>query len=184
VRSLVLKTTWTRRNESDCGMTTVIGPKARVIPAWANAPGWDGGAPLARKRGGRRASDVKPVRRASGFLRAKGPFYSSLGQRPRKRDQARIRSANGALHWIEGKQAAHDSWSCRREDEAGFQPSFYRRLNSWGVAPGWDGGAPLARKTGKRCKTRKACIGIPAGQRPILSQPGATPQERWAKKQG
>ena len=59
MRSLVLKTTWTRRNESDCGMTTIIGPKARVIPAWANAPGWDGGAPLARKRGGRRASDVR-----------------------------------------------------------------------------------------------------------------------------
>ena len=79
------------------------------LNSWGVAPGWDGGAPLARKRRGRRASDAKPVRRASGFLRAKGPSYSSLGQRPRKRDQARIRSANGALHRIEGKPAADDS---------------------------------------------------------------------------
>ena len=51
-RSLVLKTTWTRRKESDCGMATRIGRTFSPHAFWGDgswgvAPGWDGDAPLA-----------------------------------------------------------------------------------------------------------------------------------------
>jgi hypothetical protein len=88
--------------------------------------GWDGDAPLA-------------LLDSSVVVRAKGPKYASLGQRPRKRDaQNRERQRCESSSRIEtgaGQGGKHES---------GFQPLACVGSGTWGVAPGWDGDAPLA----------------------------------------
>ena len=75
---------------------------------------------------------------------------------------------SGAKHQVHDDEA-QGLW---HGDGAGFQPFVVLRSDTWGIAPGWDGGAPLALSyvTVRRiCMSCKYCFEFGHG---ALSQDG------------
>jgi len=82
----------------------------------------------------------------------KGPFNFSLGQRPRI-DRSNRKRLKARSIFIGAEDNVHAEKTLMKR---AFSPYGWLTDGSWGVAPGWDGGAPLAlgRMAGPNDKKR------------------------------
>ena len=120
-------------------MARAFGPRIGLaLRSWGVAPGWYEAAPLAL------ATAV--------HLRAKGPFHTSMGQRPMwgiapRPGHNTSPSANGATHPFTAYRLGVADVGCAGLwNGPSALVSGWRSL-TWGVAPGWYEAAPLALAT-------------------------------------
>jgi hypothetical protein len=137
-------------------MAISLGPTARPMPAWGNAPGIKTHKLFRSANGAVHRCERGCVRR-HGEARDRDMAISSgptarlipaWGVAPGIKTRKLFPSANGAVHRCERGCVR------RHGNGAGFQPWLCFWIFSWGLAPGWDDDAPLAlcfRATG-RCQ--------------------------------